>query len=120
MYELVVLGGDTPFALPLILDLEKKGYIVIASVSTPEAVDALEQRCQGYVRALVLNPHEVVSYHIFLSVILSHSTSDSLRQSRSLSGLCPQHSLANSPSLHQETHSHLRHHIRTSIQSSLC
>ena len=54
-----MLGGDTPFGLPLILDLERKGYIVIASVSTPEAVDVLESRSKGYVKALVLNPREV-------------------------------------------------------------
>lgn len=58
-FDAVVLGGDTPFALPLILDLEAKGFIVIVSVSTPEAVPLLEHKCQGYVRALVLDPHEV-------------------------------------------------------------
>jgi hypothetical protein len=41
------------------LELEKSGYIVVASVATPEAVDALEQQCHGYVRALVLDPTEV-------------------------------------------------------------
>ena len=62
---LVVLGGDSPLGLPLILDLEKKGYIVIASVSTPEAVDDIEKQCHGYVRALVLDPTEVCisSFH---------------------------------------------------------
>ncbi|KAG6844931.1 hypothetical protein H0H87_002415 [Tephrocybe sp. NHM501043] len=55
---IVVLGGDTPLALPLILDLEAKGYIIIASVSTPDAVSSLEQQSHGYVRALVLDPHE--------------------------------------------------------------
>lgn len=55
----VVLGGDTPYGLPLILDLERKGYIVIASVSTPEAIEGLESRSKGYVKALVLNPSEV-------------------------------------------------------------
>lgn len=55
----VVLGGDNPLALPLILDLENKGYIVIASVSTSEAVESLESKCNGYVRALVLDPEEV-------------------------------------------------------------
>jgi hypothetical protein len=55
----VVLGGDTPLALPLILDLEKKGYIVIASVSKANFGDDLERRCKGYVRALVLDPNEV-------------------------------------------------------------
>ncbi|KAH9483940.1 hypothetical protein JR316_0003418 [Psilocybe cubensis] len=62
----VVLGGDTPYALPLIIDLEKKGYIVIASVSTPEAVDTLEASCQGYVKAHVLDPFEPATVPIFL------------------------------------------------------
>lgn len=43
----------------MILDLEKKGYIVIASVATPEDVDPLERQTQGYVKALVLDPYEV-------------------------------------------------------------
>jgi hypothetical protein len=55
----VVLGGDTPYALSLIQELESKGYIVIASVTTPEAVDVLESRCEGYVKAHVLDPFEV-------------------------------------------------------------
>lgn len=55
----VVLGGDTPLALPLIQDLEKNGFIVVTSVATPEAADELESRCNGYVRALVLDPVEV-------------------------------------------------------------
>ena len=55
----MVLGGDSPYSSPLISDLEKKGYIVIASVSTPEAVDALECQCNGYVKAHVLDPFEV-------------------------------------------------------------
>ena len=55
----IVLGGDSPLGLPLVLDLEKKGYIVITSVSTPEAVNEVESRCHGYVRALVLDPTEV-------------------------------------------------------------
>ncbi|KAF9454594.1 hypothetical protein P691DRAFT_692277 [Macrolepiota fuliginosa MF-IS2] len=62
----VVLGADSPFGLPLILDLEKKGYIVIASVATPEAVDPLEQQTQGYVKALVLDPYEPLMIPTFL------------------------------------------------------
>ncbi|KAF9075601.1 hypothetical protein BDP27DRAFT_1041115 [Rhodocollybia butyracea] len=67
---LVVLGADTsPLALPLILELERNGYIVIASVTSVEAVDELERKCRGsdqlkagdsgsgsYVKALVLDP----------------------------------------------------------------
>ena len=55
----VVLGGDHPVALPLILALEKKGFIIVASVATPEAVDELERAGKGYVKALVLDPFEV-------------------------------------------------------------
>ncbi|RDB21093.1 hypothetical protein Hypma_011790 [Hypsizygus marmoreus] len=67
----VVLGGDTPLALPLILDLEQKGFIVIASVSTPEGVHLLEQKCQGYVKALVLDPHEPATVTVFLRSLAS-------------------------------------------------
>ncbi|KAF8623484.1 hypothetical protein AX15_006267 [Amanita polypyramis BW_CC] len=67
----VVLGGDTAFALPLILDLERKGYIVIASVSNPEACNALESKCQGYVRALVLDPSEPATTNAFLRSLMS-------------------------------------------------
>ena len=59
MLSPVVLGGDTPLGISLILDLEKNGYIVITSVSTPEAVEEIEQKSHGYVRAFVLDPYEV-------------------------------------------------------------
>ena len=66
----VVLGGDTTFALPLIQGLERKGYIVIASVSNPEACAALESQCQGYVRALVLDPSEVRGIpHVLVNIL---------------------------------------------------
>lgn len=66
-----MLGGDTPFGLPLILDLEKKGYIVVTSVATSEAIDALERKCHGYVRALVLNPSQVSSKSKFDHYLLT-------------------------------------------------
>ncbi|KAL0573406.1 hypothetical protein V5O48_008554 [Marasmius crinis-equi] len=62
----VILGGDTPLGHPLVLDLEKKGYIVIASVSTQDAADALERKAHGYVRALVLDPLEPDAVPVFL------------------------------------------------------
>lgn len=55
----MVLGGDHPLGPPLIHDLEKKGYIVIASVATLHAAEALEGKSSGYVRALILDPTEV-------------------------------------------------------------
>lgn len=58
---LVVLGGDLPLGLPLIKELEAKGYIVITSVTTPHAVTEIESQCNGYVRALILDPYEVRS-----------------------------------------------------------
>ncbi|KAJ7827489.1 hypothetical protein B0H14DRAFT_2814477 [Mycena olivaceomarginata] len=67
----VVLGGDTPLALPLILDLEKKGYIVIASVSNADFGDNLERRTKGYVRALVLDPNEPSTVSVFLRSLSS-------------------------------------------------
>ena len=58
-YHPVVLGGDRPTGLPLILDLEKKGYIVITSVESSVAVESVESKTHGYVRALVLEPTNV-------------------------------------------------------------
>ena len=55
----MVLGADSPLGPALISGLEKEGYIVIASVSTPDAVDDIESIGRGYVRALVLDPTEV-------------------------------------------------------------
>ncbi|KAJ7149363.1 hypothetical protein C8R46DRAFT_1009407 [Mycena filopes] len=67
----VVLGADAPLALPLILDLERKGYIVIASVSSADFGDNLERRCKGYVRALVLDPNEPSTVTVFLRSLSS-------------------------------------------------
>ena len=47
--------------LPLILELEKQGYIVVTSVSSPEAVSNIESKGHGYIRALILDPNEVCS-----------------------------------------------------------
>ncbi|GBE81750.1 predicted protein [Sparassis crispa] len=67
----VVLGGDHPSGLPLVLELERKGYIVIISVSTPERVDELERRSRGYVRALVLDPADPETIPYFLRSLAS-------------------------------------------------
>ncbi|KAF7311438.1 Protein kinase domain-containing protein [Mycena kentingensis (nom. inval.)] len=67
----VVLGGDSPLALPLVLDLEHKGYIVITSVSTAALGADLERRCKGYVRALILDPNEPSTITAFLRSLSS-------------------------------------------------
>ena len=54
-----MLGGDTPLGPALIQGLEKEGYIVITSVSNPDAVADIEASGNGYVRALVFDPKEV-------------------------------------------------------------
>ncbi|KAJ3980583.1 hypothetical protein F5890DRAFT_1540638 [Lentinula detonsa] len=53
----VVLGGDTPYGLSLILALEQQGYIIITSVSSTESGESLERTCHGWVRALALDPN---------------------------------------------------------------
>ncbi|KAI0748697.1 hypothetical protein C8Q80DRAFT_1173172 [Daedaleopsis nitida] len=68
---IVLLGADSPLGLPLVLDLEKKGYVVIASVATPEAVEEVESKCHGYVRALVLDPTEPEMVPFFLRSLAS-------------------------------------------------
>lgn len=67
----VVLGGDHPLGLPLIIELEQKGYIVITSVSTPETVSSIENKGHGYVKALVLDPNEPGTIPIFLRSLAS-------------------------------------------------
>ena len=75
-YHQVVLGGDRPIGLPLILELEKKGYIVIASVESLAAVESIESKTHGYVRALVLESTNVRLSTVQLSS--AHQTSKSL------------------------------------------
>lgn len=67
----VVLGGDRPIGLPLILDLEKKGYIVITSVESLAAVESVESKTHGYVRALVLESTNPDSVSTFLRSLAS-------------------------------------------------
>ncbi|KIY50805.1 hypothetical protein FISHEDRAFT_9583, partial [Fistulina hepatica ATCC 64428] len=69
----IVLGGDSPLGLPLIKALEKR-YIVVASVSTPEAVDALERQCGPYFRALILDSHVPATVPVFLRTLASTLT----------------------------------------------
>ncbi|KAF8447844.1 hypothetical protein L210DRAFT_3619274 [Boletus edulis BED1] len=67
----VILGGDHPLGLPLIMEFEKQGYIVITSVSSPETVSDIESKGHGYVRALILDPSEPGTIPIFLRSLAS-------------------------------------------------
>lgn len=70
----VVLGGDRPTGLHLILDLEKKGYIVITSVESPTVVESIESKTHGYVRALILESGNPDSVPVFLRSLASSLT----------------------------------------------
>ncbi|KAL4067736.1 hypothetical protein J3A83DRAFT_4254042 [Scleroderma citrinum] len=67
----VVLGGDHPLGLPLIMELESKGYIVVTSVSSPDSVGTIESKSHGFIRALVLDPNEPGTIPIFLRSLAS-------------------------------------------------
>lgn len=115
-YRLVVLGGDRPIGLPLILDLEKKGYIVITSVESSAAVESVESKTHGYVRALVLEPTNVrlSTFNplrftkLFTSLLLS----------RSFFARLPPVSPVSTQSTPLETHTRLLPHNHTSSPSS--
>ncbi|KAF8643847.1 hypothetical protein AX16_008864 [Volvariella volvacea WC 439] len=69
---IVLLGGDTPLGLSLIQELENKGYIIIATVSSEEAVESLERSCQGYVKAVVFDPiNHKTQFPVFLRSLQS-------------------------------------------------
>ncbi|KDQ18060.1 hypothetical protein BOTBODRAFT_52866 [Botryobasidium botryosum FD-172 SS1] len=80
----VILGADaTPYGPAVVKSLEEQGHIVIASVSSPDAVYEIEKAGKGWVRALVLDPTEVDSTSIFLR---SLSSTLSLRFPTTLAG----------------------------------
>ncbi|GAA5958101.1 hypothetical protein JCM3765_002810 [Sporobolomyces pararoseus] len=72
----LVLGADTFQGREIALDLEKRGWVVIATVSDPDQVDRLEREGRGWIKVLVLDPTESSSVSPFLR---SLSTALSLR-----------------------------------------
>ncbi|GAA5851394.1 hypothetical protein JCM3766R1_000622 [Sporobolomyces carnicolor] len=72
----LVLGADTVAGREIALDLEKRGWVVIATVSDPDEVDRLEREGRGWIKVLVLDPRESSSVSPFLR---SLSTALSLR-----------------------------------------
>lgn len=77
----VVLGADSPLGPLVVSDLRSKGYIVIASVSTVEAIPELERIGKGYVKALVLDPYDVSCAIIYVHLV---ACSDTFHWCRSL------------------------------------
>lgn len=57
--EAVLVLGAEGVAAELALDLENRGFIVIATVQNPSDVDMLEKRSRGWMKVLVLDPSEV-------------------------------------------------------------
>ncbi|KAK4053840.1 hypothetical protein OIV83_001496 [Microbotryomycetes sp. JL201] len=74
--EAVLVLGAHGVAADLALDLEQRGFVVIATVTNPRDVDALEKRSRGWIKVLVLDPLEASSVPPFLR---SLSTALSLR-----------------------------------------
>ncbi|GAA6029275.1 hypothetical protein JCM8097_003599 [Rhodosporidiobolus ruineniae] len=72
----VVLGADGPVGRELALELERRGFVVIATVREPGEVDALERNSRGWLKALVLDPNDSFTVSAFLR---SLSTALSLR-----------------------------------------
>lgn len=62
----LVLGCGDPLIAELALDLETRGFVVLASVSQAAQVDPLERRSRGFLKALVLDPSESSSVQPFL------------------------------------------------------
>ncbi|SCV69531.1 BQ2448_2551 [Microbotryum intermedium] len=62
----LILGCDSPLFTDLALDLEARGFVVIATVSNPGAVDALERRSRGWLKVLVLDGNDATSVAPFL------------------------------------------------------
>ncbi|GAA5922587.1 hypothetical protein JCM3775_005782 [Rhodotorula graminis] len=90
----VVLGAETPHGRDLALDLERRGFVVVATVADPREVDVLEKLSRGWLKALVLDPNESSSVAPFLR---SLSTALSLRFPLHTSGdpfARPAHALA--------------------------
>ncbi|GAA5848242.1 hypothetical protein JCM8547_004452 [Rhodosporidiobolus lusitaniae] len=73
---IVVLGADGPVGRELALEMERRGFVVIATVRNPNEVDVLERMSRGWLKALVLDPNESSSVGPFLR---SLSTALSLR-----------------------------------------
>ncbi|GAA5919757.1 hypothetical protein JCM1841_005839 [Sporobolomyces salmonicolor] len=90
----LVLGADSAAGRELALDLERRGFVVVATVSDPNEVDALEKTSRGWIKVLVLDPNESSSVAPFLR---SLSTALSLRFPLHTSGdpfSRPSHALA--------------------------
>ncbi|GAA6023036.1 hypothetical protein JCM11491_000369 [Sporobolomyces phaffii] len=90
----LVLGADSVQGREIALDLEKRGWVVIATVSDPDMVDKLEREGRGWIKVLVLDPAQSSSVSPFLR---SLSTALSLRFPLHTSGdpfSRPSHALA--------------------------
>lgn len=57
--EAVLVLGAHGIVADLALDLESRGFVVVATVRNPSEVDALEKRSRGWMKVLVLDPTEV-------------------------------------------------------------
>jgi hypothetical protein len=62
----VVLGADSAVGREIALDLERRGFVVIATVKEPSEVDVLEKLSRGWMKVLVLDGNDVRHFFSFL------------------------------------------------------
>lgn len=72
----LVLGAGSPLIIDLVLDLEKRGFVVICTAADVRQVELIERRSRGWIKVLLLNPEDSTSVAPFLK---SFSTALSLR-----------------------------------------
>lgn len=57
--EVALVLGAEGLGREIALDLEKRGFVVIATVKNASEVEILEKKSRGWMKALVLDPTEV-------------------------------------------------------------
>lgn len=69
--EVALILGAEGLGREIALDLEKKGFVVIATVKNASEVEILEKKSRGWMKVLVLDPTEVSVFFTY-SIIVSY------------------------------------------------
>lgn len=97
--EAVLVPGAEGLGREIALDLERRGYVVIATVRDPREVDVLERKSRGWMKVLVLDPTDVRAFWLsrglqlirFASAGLERRPLPSLAQHGALLAIPPPH-----------------------------
>lgn len=106
--EAVLVLGASGVTAELALDLERRGFVVIATVASPAEVDRLEKKSRGWMKVLVLDPVDVslpFETHLRIVLTLEFSTRQSHHRWPLSFGLFRPHSPFDSLFTLQEIHS---------------